>query len=340
MINSRVDWVKSFGERGRDSGSILDYTRLTEPSYESIPLICSPGYGYSPAGHKTWKMSCKRRNCLDCGWYWACKWRNALKEKARNDYDFKKATANKALTLTFAQAIEYTTIQKILRQFWKLLRRGYPHTEYWGVVEFNQAHTIPHLHFILQQGSYLELDYLDYCWQVAQKRYRIEKLAWNIRIEKIRKNTQAYFTKYITKLTGGKDEIPRRELWGGRFTRYSANFFPAPIGLMLAGRVFQDKLKAGAALDKVYWYVRSPLKYLKDFQAECRNEEKLVSQAVNSVWQPDLDRARGTPVPPDDLLTGVETIPVYYECLFDEAFFNRLAGYNYGSKTGRFGPAF
>lgn len=338
---SREDWLASGKESiDYETGAILDYTRLTEPTHEKLPLICSPGYGYAPGGHKTWKMACKRRNCLECGWYWASKWRSALKEKARNDFDFGKKTADKALTLTFAENVPFGTMQAILRQFWKLLRRGYPHTEYWGVVEFNQTHTIPHLHFILQQSSYLELDYLDYCWKVAQMRYKLEHLAWNLRIEKIRKNTQAYFTKYITKLTGGKDEIPRRELWGGRFVRYSTGFFPISARTMVAGRVFNEKLKAGAALDKVYWYVRAPLKYLKDFQLDCRNEEKKVAAALSGKWYPLADTLRAVKVPDDDLLTGVATIPVYYGKSFDGEFYRKLSGYNYAMKTGRLGPTF
>lgn len=337
---TRDEWVKSREKRDSAAPAILDYIRLTEPAYEKLPLPCSPGYGYEPVGHQTWKMSCKRRNCEECGWYWACKWRNALKEKARNDYDFGKQTANKALTLTFAENVDFPTMQNILRQFWKFLRRAYPDTEYWGVVEFNQTHTIPHLHFIINQTSYIELDFLDYCWRVAQKRYKLEHLAWNLRIERIRKNTQAYFTKYITKLTGGKDEVPRRTIWAGRYVRYSAKFFPLGVPAMLAGRVFNEKLKAGTGLDKVYWYVRKPLKYLKDFQKECRDLNQCIIDTVNKPWDPLNDRLTGSPLPEDDLLTGIETIPVYYVPEFNSEFYAKLEHFNYSDKTGRMGPAF
>lgn len=337
---SREDWAALDRTRASAEPSILDYVRLTQPTYEKLPLPCSPGYGYDASKHKTWKMACKRRNCQECGWYWACKWRNALKEKARNDFDFARKTADKALTLTFAQNVPFVTIQRILAQFWKLLRRAYPNTEYWGVVEFNQSHTIPHLHFILQQRDFLELDYIDYCWKTAQKRYKLANVAWNIRIEKIRKNTQAYFTKYITKLTGGKDEIPRREIWSGRYVRYSAKFFPCPIPLMLQGRVFDTMLKAGDSLDRVYWYVRAPLKYLKDFQKECRDTDNAVLKAINEPWDPLGDKSRADPVPIDDLFTGIDLIPVYYLPIFNEDFYFKLELYNYSSKTGREGPAF
>lgn len=338
---NRADWSNSGNEAiDYGTGAILDYIRLTQPTNEKLPLICSPGYGYDPGQHKTWKMACKRRNCEECGWYWACKWRNALKEKARNDFDFGKQTANKALTLTFAEFVPFVTMQRILAQFWKLLRRAYPNTEYWGVVEFNQLHTIPHLHFIVSQATYFELDYLDYCWKVAQKRYKLEHLAWNLRIERIRKNTQAYFTKYITKLTGGKDEVPRREIWSGRYVRYSAKFFPAPIPLMLQGRVFNDMLEAGKSLDKVYWYVREPLKYLKDFQKDCRDLNKCIFDTVNGKWDYLRDKSNGVKVPEDDLFTGIETIPVYYEPAFDAGFYSKLEHFNYSAKTLRFGPGF
>jgi len=184
-------WFAQRQKTRRDSGSILDYVRIIEPSSEKIHNLCSPGWIYSPSKGTIHRMNCKRRTCEDCGWFWAWRWRQALKQKAINDKDLRLPKADKALTLTFAENVPYVTMQGILRQFWKFVRRGYPGIEYWGAVEFNQAHTIPHLHFILAGAPYLELDYLDYCWKVAQKRYKLEHLAWNLRIEKIRKNIQA-----------------------------------------------------------------------------------------------------------------------------------------------------
>lgn len=285
-------------------------------------------------------MNCKRRTCEDCGWFWAWRWRQALKEKAVNDNALGLRRADKALTLTFAENIPYVTMQGILRQFWKLLRRAYPNIEYWGVVEFNQAHTIPHLHFILAGAPYLEIDYLDYCWKVAQIRYKVEHLAWNLRIEKIRKNIQAYFTKYVTKLLGGKDEIPRRENWGGRFVRYSRGFFPIPVNAMLAGKKFQEKLKANDDLDRVFWHVRKPRQALFGFKIEAQRQNREIDAIVKRTWEPAADRSRAAPLPEDNLLTGIETISVTFDAVFNEEFYKSLQGYNYGSKTGRFGPAY
>lgn len=327
-------------EAGRASGSILDYVRIIEPSNVKLPGLCSPGWIYTPSKGVLHRMNCKRRTCEDCGWFWAWRWRQALKEKAVNDKALSLPRADKALTLTFAENIPYVTMQGILRQFWKLLRRAYPNIEYWGAVEFNQAHTIPHLHFILAGAPFLEIDYLDYCWKVAQIRYKVSHLAWNLRIEKIRKNIQAYFTKYVTKLLGGKDEIPRRENWGGRFVRYSRGFFPIPVNAMLAGKKFQEKLKANDQLDRVFWHVRKPHQALFGFKIDARRQDREIDAIVKADWIPAADRSRAAPVPPADLLTGIETIEIRFEATFSEDFQKRLEGYNLAEKTGRYGPAF
>lgn len=336
---SREQWVKNFTERARDSGSILDSVRITEPC-DRLPRLCSPGWTYTPAKGVIHRMNCKRRTCYDCGWFWAWRWRQALARKAENDLDLHKRKADKALTLTFAENVPFITMQNILRQFWKLLRRAYPGIEYWGVVEFNQSHTIPHLHFILANAPYLELDYLDYCWRTAQKRYKLEHLAWNLRIEKIRKNTQAYFTKYVTKLLGGKDEIPRRENWQGRFVRYSIKFFPIPVNAMLAGKKFNDKLAANDDLDRVFWHVRKPLAGLSGFLERADKENALIDGVTLNKWEPALDKLRAERVKAADLLAGVDTIPVYYAREFTSELFHSLASYNAAGKTGRYGPAY
>lgn len=335
----REQWVKEFSERGRASGSILDSVRIT-PSSDRLPRLCSPGWTYTPASGVIHRMNCKRRTCFDCGWFWAWRWRQALKEKAANDFDLHKRKADKALTLTFAENVAFRIMQRILEDFWLLLRRAYPGIQYWGVVEFNQTHTIPHLHFILANAPFLELDYLDYCWRLAQKRAKLEHLAWNLRIEKIRKNTQAYFTKYITKLLGGKDEIPRRENWAGRFVRYSTGFFPIPVNAMLAGKKFADKLAANDDLDRVYWQVRRPLASLSGFLERAAKEDFALYEIVNQQWNPGQDRGRASPQSPPDLLTGIGIIPVQYDKSFDAAAYSRLVGFNYSSKTGRYGPTF
>ena len=133
-------------------------------------------------------MNCKRRNCEDCGWYWAWRWRQALAAKSEYDKDLQKAyKADKALGLTFAENLPFKNVQRCLEYFWRMMRRAYPTVAYWGVVEFNQSHTLPHLHFVLARVPYIELDYIDYCWKKAQKWAGYEKIAWNVRIEKIKK---------------------------------------------------------------------------------------------------------------------------------------------------------
>ena len=334
-------WFKDRSEIARrESGSILDYVRIIPPTGDNIRFTCSPGWVFTPAKGVLHRMNCKRRTCEDCGWFWAWRWRQALAKKADNDKVFNLPRSDKALTLTFAENVPYTTMRRILEWFWENLRRGYPGVEYWGVVEFNQAHTIPHLHFILAGAPYMELDYLDYCWRAAQKRAKLEHLAWNLRIEKIRKNIQAYFTKYVTKLLGGKDEIPRRENWGGRFVRYSRKFFPLPVNAMLAGQKFQDKLKANDDLDRVFWHVRKPLQSIHDFKIKARKMDNEIDRIINEPWDPVKDRARAAPLPAADLLTGVETILVSFDPEFNEDLYKRIAGYNRTNKTGRYGPAY
>lgn len=335
----REKWVASFSERDRASGSILDYVRITPPT-QNLKLLCSPGWVYTPAKGVIHRMNCKRRICEDCGWFWAWRWRKALKEKAQNDLDLHKRKADKALTLTFAENIPYLVMQRILEWFWENLRRAYPGVEYWGAVEFNQSHTIPHLHFILANAPYLELDYLDFCWQSAQKRAKLSHLAWNLRIEKIRKNTEAYFTKYVTKLLGGKDEIPRRENWGGRFIRYSRGFFPIPVNAMLAGKKFADKLKANDDLDRVFWHVRKPLASLSGFLERADRENEVIDQITLNSWEPALDKIRATRVKPPDWYDTVGIISVKYEVEYTAEFHARLESYNVGSKSGRYGPAY
>lgn len=341
-VETREQWVKGFSGRDRASGSILDFIRITPPAPEKniLPRLCSPGWTYTPGSKMLHRMNCKRRACLDCGWYWAYHWRQALAAKAEFDFDLGKRKADKALTLTFAENVPYLLMQRILEWFWEHLRRAYPGIQYWGVVEFNQAHTIPHLHFILANAPFLDLDHLDFCWKAAQKRAKLEHLAWNLRIEKIRKNTQAYFTKYITKLLGGKDEIPRRENWQGRFVRYSKGFFPISVPAMLVGRKFAEKLKANDDLDRVFWHVRKPLAGLSGFMERSDLENALIDKVTLNPWEPVLDKVRGICVNPPDLFTNIDNIPVYYEKTVTTETYKRAESYNRVVKSGYFGPAF
>lgn len=315
-------------------------TPLSENKSSKREKFCSPGWNLNVSKRYVHAMNCKRRNCDFCGWYWAWKWRKALKEKSTNDRHFGIPVASRALTLTFAENIEYLKMQRILEDFWLLLRRGYPGVQYWGAVEFNQAHTQPHIHFILSNCGYIELDYLDYCFKVAQKRSKVGKLAFNLRIEKIRKNVEAYFTKYITKLTGGKDEIPRRENWQGRFIRYSKGFFPIPVPAMLAAAPFNRALERGENFDRFVYRVRKPRQDIIWWIFDSIDEEKRCDAIRVAGWQPEKDIAAGTELEPDNLLTGVEVIPVYYDKEFSYELYCKMVGYNTGAKTDRLGPAF
>jgi hypothetical protein len=140
--------------------------------------------------------------------------------------------ARLALTLTFATQVDYKQAWSALRYFWQMLRKSYPKTEYWGVVEYNQQHTQPHLHFVLGGVTFIPYQFIRAAWSKAQTWAKITDIAFISRIEEIRGNIQQYFTKYITKLIGGKDEIPRREQWQGRYVRYSRKFFPTNVPTM------------------------------------------------------------------------------------------------------------
>lgn len=319
--------------------AILGSVRLTEPTSKKN-YICSPGWSINLTRRQIHVMTCKRRACENCGWYWAWKWRKALKEKSVNDRYFHRSVADKALTLTFAENIPFETMQGILRQFWKFLRRGYPGLEYWGAVEFNQKHTQPHIHFILANVPYIELDYLDYCFKVAQVRYKVEKLAFNLRIEKIRKNVEAYFTKYITKLTGGKDEIPRRENWGGRFIRYSQKFFPVPVPAMLASFPFNRALEKAENFDRFIFRVRQPRQGILAWLLDEIDGDKSLQKIRDAGWQPEKDIAAGTEQAPDNLFTGAGVIPVTYDKELTSDLCRRLLGFFNVQRPGVLGPAF
>lgn len=121
---------------------------------------------------------------------------------------------------------------KIIRPFRKI--------EYFGVVEYNQLHTQPHFHFVLRSG-YIPQKIIRKCWERAQAQAGFKKIAFDVRIEKIKASVKQYFFKYITKLIEGKDEMPRPENWGGRGVRYSDNFFAARAPLMNAAITLAEK---------------------------------------------------------------------------------------------------
>jgi len=271
-------------------------TSFTPPT--APPGFCSPGWVYNATLQKTHQMNCKRRTCPDCGKFWAYKWRSALAEKADFDKSFGLPAPTRALTLTFACNPGHEKVKAALRYFWQLVRKEFSDVQYFGAVEFNQRHTVPHIHFLLANEDYMAWDWLQDCWQTAQTWAGIGKIAFNVRIEKIRKNAQAYYTKYISKLTGGKDEIPRRENWQGRFIRYSRKFFPATIPAMAEYARFRRKLEANDQLDRLYYHVRKPLAGLSGAMEQFDREAARLDYLVNRPWSPATDRARAAPLDP------------------------------------------
>lgn len=169
--------------------------------------------------------ACRRRDCDFCGKLWRNSWLNRLGAEEKQRAFDGKPPAVLMLTLTTAYQADYKQVYAALRYFWQEIRKRFPAVEYWGVVEFNQNHTQPHLHFLLANTKFIEYRFIRSCWETAQRWAKFEKIAFIERIEKIRASVPAYMLKYLTKLTGGKDEIPRREMWQGRFVRYSRKFF-------------------------------------------------------------------------------------------------------------------
>jgi len=270
--------------------------------------VCLPGWGYSPKLQTSFHLNCKRRRCDDCGKFWAWKWRQALAEKQAFDRTFDIKSCSRALTLTFACNPGYEKVQRALEYFWRFVRKRYPRIEYFGALEFNQKHTVPHVHFILANDVFMEWEWLVPTWQKAQRWAGIETVAFNVRIERIRKNAQAYYTKYISKLTGGKDEIPRRENWQGRFIRYSRKFFPAPIPAMAVAAKFKRQMEAGENLDRLYFLARAPYQSLEEWKTACDREADRLNWLVNRPWDYLADRQKSdlATAPPPDLFSFLE----------------------------------
>jgi hypothetical protein len=216
------------------------------------------GYGYTPDSKLLHFLGCKRRQCQDCGWYWAAKWRTLLKFKRGQDTT-KGIDINRALSLTTAYDPGYHKVWLAFKFFWRFVRAEYPIIQYWGVTEYNQKHTQPHFHFILSDSKFMDYDFLQECWKKAQTwaGFDKDKIAWNIRIEEIKKGNELekYFTKYLTKLTGGKDEIPRPENWQGRYVRYSRKFFGSGISTkdILQAINLKNNINNKFVLSRVYY---------------------------------------------------------------------------------------
>lgn len=276
------------------SGNLVSYPNVATGEIIRRVRPCSIGYLYCPANRDAVALYCKRRLCEYCGHLWSQRWRYALKLKLENDAVLSQyGKAKLALTLTFAQLVDFTVMQRVLREFWRLVRYAYPTLEYWGCVEFNQLHTQPHLHFVLAGVDFVPYSFLRRIWQISQRRAGIEKVAFVLRIEEVRKSVAGYFTKYVTKLVGGKDEIPRKALWGGRYIRYSKRFFPVPISAMLAASRFDALLAAGETLKRFVTYINRPRQFVGKWQSDSEKDEILIAAAISRDWSPLEDARRG-----------------------------------------------
>lgn len=261
------------------------------------------GWTYKPSNGEISAMRCKARLCSFCGVGWAWKWRQALKEK--EDYDLSQGIPriSRALTLTTRQQVNFLVLRRAVEYFFRFVRKHTPELQYWGVVEYNQRHTLPHLHFVLSNDRYIHQSYLVECWIKAQTWAGIEIPAHHVRIEKIKGNTAQYFTKYISKLTDGKDEVPRRENWQGRYVRYSKKFFPTSVPTMAVYASLKRQFEAGEFDARPYFHVRQPLQALPDFFSKADATEETLNYLLNRDWQPHIDRQKAQPLEPPGQLS-------------------------------------
>lgn len=276
----------------------------------------APGWSYSKTGGLH-VLKCKSRKCEFCGQFWAWKWRQALAEKAEYDKAMGVPQAKLALTLTLRENVDYLTVQRLLEYFWRFLRKSYPKLEYWGVVECDQKHQRPHFHFILGNVVFIPYQVLRQHWLLSQKWAGINNTAWVLRVEEVQKNIQAYFTKYVTKLLGGKDEIPRRDQWQGRYIRYSKHFFPASISTMAAYASWRRQWE----LNSFEWPAHPYSQYhqnithagLTHFINTCKIADQSLVELVNREWNWLDDRLLGKPIAP---LDTQPTLPLNYSATF------------------------
>lgn len=271
---------------------------LTNPSPDKeVACTKSPGWAYTPARDKAQIhfLSCKRRTCEKCGWYWHWKWRAMLQDKRESDIRLGRPAISRAITLTTACDPGYQAVWKALKWFWQLIRKRYSTLQYWGVVEYNQKHTQPHFHFILSDDTFIPQLFIQECWQTAQRWAGFERIAFNVRIEKIRSNIQAYFTKYLTKLTDGKDEIPRPENWHGRYVRYSRKFFSFPTSVILSSLSLNKSIESGE-IYRSYYKIKPKLLLDNpiDFILDCKREEKHWINLLSKTWDFIMDRSKAT----------------------------------------------
>jgi hypothetical protein len=177
----------------------------------------------------------------------------------------------------------------------KELRKQFPGIQYWGVTEYNQEQTQPHFHFILGDDKYIPQPVIKEIWEKVQRWAGFESIAWNVYIEEIKDESdiQRYFTKYLTKLTGGKNEIPDREKWKGRYVRYSKKFFQFSIDIILTALFVQTNISNDTNY-RTYYKVHPKLiadyRAQDDFVAKCQAIEERESEFINREWNPQRDK--------------------------------------------------
>lgn len=258
----------------------------------------SPGWVYTPGKDKNLVhfLSCKSRQCEKCGYYWSWKWRQLLLEKQKSDARLNKPVISRAITLTTAYDPGYQKVWYALKIFWRIVRENYPNLQYWGVTEYNQKHTQPHFHFILSDDTYIPQVQLTAIWEKAQEKAGFEKIAYKVWIEKIRSNIQAYFTKYLTKLTGGKDEIPKPENWRGRYVRYSRKFFDFPVPIIYSALLLNRAIEADN-LSRSYFLIGPKLNFdwgaMIEFKLKSDKKEKAIKAFLEKEFDIVKDREKG-----------------------------------------------
>lgn len=269
----------------------------------------SRGYSFNPALNKLNCLVCGSRHCAYCQKFWSNKWRSIL------HFNDQYKQANKALTLTFAQWVEPSKVARALEYFWRNIRQytvrekdsngqwvekrettdklrlgGFHYTRkvkpykdlkpcYFGVVEANQRKSQIHIHFLLVDFDFIPQHIYKICWIKAQKSAGINQAGWNVRIEAIKKGHNRYFTKYVTKTVGAKDEIPPQK-WGLRGIRYSRNFFIVNSAIISMILKFNRQCQTGnftkgvALLDFKAGFANQAVAVAKDYRFHVKQLKK------------------------------------------------------------------
>jgi hypothetical protein len=266
-----------------------------ETSERTKSIICpkSPGYWY---GSKTGihSLGCKSRQCEVCQKYWSTRMRIALNYKQSHYEFFGGKIPFLVMTLTFWEYADNKKVWNILRYFWQLLRDEVKsEVLYFKCVEFNQKHTLPHLHFILQGQTFIAHELIRACWKKAQSWGKCSKLAWNVNIQEIEKSMAGYLSKYLTKAGNEKDEIPRPENWKGRYVSYSPGFFPRPIPDMLLLAQWSDQQENADRIERMYVWIDRENRYQEQAVTVSQKDWQEQVETLNLEWNWRDDKLHG-----------------------------------------------